>query len=127
MEKELRNSEKQMPFSPAVGCLISFLLAAIPVCLIMGVFVLAVRNEIVLSLGPVREVRLWFVTEGQEQGLGISTMEKVSGEEDLGEVCYRSNVHFLLWRSLDIERQSLYCECYDLKDGVWGFVGDCPE
>jgi hypothetical protein len=115
-----------MPFSPGVGCLISFLLAAIPVCFIMGVFVLAVQNEVVLNYGPVRELRLWVVREGTEQGLGISTMGRVSGREAAGEVCYRSNVHFLLWRSLDIERQAHYCECFALADGGWEFIRGCP-
>lgn len=114
-----------MPFSPGVGCLISFLIAAIPVCLILGASALALRGELVANSGPVRKARLWVVREGAEQGLGLSTMEKVSGDEDSDFICYRTNVHFLLWKSLKVERQTSYCECYDFEAGHWQTDGGC--
>jgi hypothetical protein len=118
--------EQAMPFSPAVGCLVSFLIAAVPVCLILGVVALALRGEFTFDLGPVREARVWMVREGQEQGIGLSTMKRTAGSERSGEVCYQSSVHFLLWRSLRIERQADYCECYQLDPNGWQYAGKCP-
>lgn len=118
--------EKVMPFSPGVGCLVSFFIAAVPVCLILFIVALALRGEFTFNLGPVREARIWMVREGQEQGIGLSTMKRTEGSERAGEVCYRSSVHFLLWRSLKIERQAGYCECYQLVAAGWQYTGECP-
>jgi hypothetical protein len=122
---EGQRPDENMPFSPGVGCLISFLFAAIPVCLILGASALALRGELTVNLGPVRQARLWVIREGIEQGLGLSTMGKVSGDEDSGLVCYRTDVHFLLWKSLKVERQASYCECYDFDAGRWQIDGEC--
>jgi hypothetical protein len=124
-EVENQRPDENMPFSPGVGCLISFLIAAIPVCLILGASALALRGELVVNSGPVRKARLWVVREGAEQGLGLSTMAKVSGDVDSGHICYRTNVHFLLWKSLKVERQASYCECYGFEAGSWQIDGDC--
>ena len=123
---EVRSKDGEMPFSPAVGCLISFLITLLPVCLIIGATVLVVREEITLKTSPVGEIRLWLVREGNEQGVGLSTMQRVAGGEKSDHVCYRSQVHFLLWRSLAVERQSTYCECYEFDGGRWTFSGACP-
>ena len=126
MADEARSRDGQMPFSPAAGCLISFLIALIPVCLIFGAVWLMVREQITLKTGPVGEIRLWLVRQGTEQGVGLSTMHQVAGGEKSDYVCYRSVVHFLLWRSLAVERQSTYCECYEFEAGRWIFSGGCP-
>lgn len=126
MAGELREEDQVMPFSPAVGCLISFLIVAIPVCLILGSAALLLRGELTLKTGPVSEIRLWVVREGVEQGVGLSTMQRVAGGDKTDFVCYRSEVHFLLWRSLAVERQSTYCECYEYELGRWTYSGECP-
>lgn len=118
--------DETMPFTPRVGCLISSFFAAIPVCLILGAVTLAMQGEFTFELGPVREARVWMIREGQEQGVGWSTMKRTTGNEVSNTVCYQTSVHFLLWKSLQVERQALYCESYRLDAGGWQYAGECP-
>lgn len=126
MFEKNQQKEENLPFSPRVGCMISFVLIAIPVCLLIAVGALAARNELALNLGPVREARLWLVRKGPEQGIGFSFMGKESGTQPLGRVCYETKVHFLLWSSLQLQRQASYCDCYVLEGMDWELVGACP-
>jgi hypothetical protein len=115
-----------MPFSPRVGCLISFLVVVLPVCLMLGVAALWIRGEFVLKLGPVQEVRVWLARQGPEQGLGYSSMKQVSECEASDRICYETEVNYLLWRSLELDRQATYCDCYELDSSTWVWVGVCP-
>lgn len=126
MDNQSRKIEKPMPFSPAVGCLISFLLAVIPVCLILAAAALVVRGEIIFEASPLQQHRVWVVREGEEQGIGYSRMQRVSGREEQGRVCYRTLVGFLLWKSLQIERQAEYCDCFVRGPSGWESLGECP-
>jgi hypothetical protein len=94
--------------------------------MILGVGVLAARGEVVLSLDPVREYRIWLVREGPEQGLGYSSMKRISGSRAEGTLCYETRVKFLLWKSSSIERQASYCDCYNLDTEGWELVDTCP-
>lgn len=120
------SGEQALPFSPAAGCLISFLVAIIPACLLLTALALAVRGELTYRLGPVREWRVWLVREGSEQGLGYSNMTRAPAVEKPGEACFETHVYFILWKSMDIKRQAVYCDCFAQRSSGWALTGACP-
>jgi hypothetical protein len=90
---------------------------------------LAVRGDIVISQGELRQTRLWLVTEVEQgnRGLGLSTMRFVSGGENESAACVETRVRFFLWQSQGGAHATRYCECYRREGGAWRVTGPCGE
>ena len=88
---------------------------------------LAVRGDIVLPRGELRETRLWLVAEEGNRGVGLSTKRFVSGGEDESAACVETRVRFFLWQAREGAQATRYCECFQREGGVWQYTGVCTE
>jgi hypothetical protein len=115
----------RLPFSPAVGCLLS-LLAGI---LCAGVFSLALwfsqQGEIAYAPDPLRGVRLWLVRGAGFSGLGVSTTRPLEGGSQ-GYACALTTVRFLICSGPPAD-DAVYCECFTHSESGWSPAGACGD
>jgi hypothetical protein len=88
---------------------------------------LAVRGDIVLARGELRQTRLWLVQEEGNRGLGLSSARFTSGGEGSGEACVETRVRFFLWQTSQPAQNARYCECYRRVEGRWEYTGTCTD
>jgi len=116
----------RLPFSPAVGCLLSLLVGA----LCAGAFFLALwindRGELAYSPEPFRVTRIWLLREAERRGLGLSTTRPLPGATDQ-EVCALTTVRFAFIGPSYPSADTDYCECYERGPSGWSPVGPCGE
>jgi len=116
----------RLPFSPAVGCLLSVLAGS----LCAGAFFLALwlsqRGEIAYSPEPFRVTRVWLLREAEGRGVGISTTRPLPGATER-ELCALTTVRFILFGPSYPAADTDYCECYQLDPSGWSTVGPCGE
>lgn len=114
-----------LPFSPAVGCLISVLIGLVATGVVyLGLF-LASGREIRARVGEFNEARLWLVREDRHAGIGISTSNLVDPEMEPADACVVTRVRYLLWRTDGSAQNVRYCECYQRAGDTWLAIGAC--
>ena len=79
-----------------VGCFAFGLLWLCVAVVSLMVGLLAVRGDIVISRGELRQTRLWLVQEEGNRGLGLSSTRLVSGDERGDRACVETRVRFFL-------------------------------
>ena len=109
------------------GCLVFIGLWACAAAVLLVAGTLAVRGDIVLPHGELRETRLWLVAQEGNQGLGLSSMRFASGGEDEGAACVETWVRFLLWQAREGAQATHYCECFEREGREWVYTGVCRE
>ena len=118
--------DDRLPFSPALGCLLSVLLGV----LCAGTFFLALwlsqRGEIAYSPEPFRVTRVWLLRDVEGRGIGISTTRPLPGATEQ-ELCAFSTVRFLFLGPGSPSANTDYCECYQKGPSGWSAVGPCGE
>lgn len=121
------STENASGISPRAGC---FLLGLIGAVLLLAVFsagTLALRGEIRLPLGELREMRVWLVNDADNLGLAFSTARLVPDATGGARRCVETHVRFLLWRSDGSPREAIYCDCYSGERRKWAYDSACDE
>ncbi len=119
-------TDDRLPFSPAVGCLLSVVVGA----LCAGAFFLGLwfndRGELAYAPEPFRVTRLWLLREAEGRGVGLSTTRPLPGGTD-HEVCALTTVRFVFFGPSYPSADTDYCECYERGPSGWSSVGACGE
>jgi hypothetical protein len=118
------SSKRALP--PAAGCLFSVSFGLIGVLLVFAIFSLVQSGELTIRLGELREIRLWTISEGGIRGVGFSTPNVTGGSIGAGEVCVRTNVRIILWKTGEEFANPSYCECFQRTGEIWQSLGSCP-
>jgi len=118
-------ADSGLPFSSAVGCLISLLIGLAVVGVVYLVLSLASGREIHARVGEFNEVRLWLVREDQNTGFGISSSSLADLQTQAAGPCVVTSVRFLLWRDDGSAQNIRYCECYQRVGDTWQARGAC--
>jgi hypothetical protein len=105
--------------SPSRGCALSLAIAIFVGAGLLFLAVLAIQGEVRLGGSDPPSMRIWLVTETENQGFGVSTTRQLSGNEDL---CLRTSVRLLLWKSDGSVENLSYCECQNSTTEGWGDV-----
>lgn len=121
-----RLSTQRGRWSPAAGCSAAVALGLLGAAVLMVVLALALRGELTLAGGTPREMRIWLVAEGDNQGIGVSSARRLSASADGSTECDLRQVRFFLWRSETPAGSTAYCECYVRGPAGWETTGACP-
>jgi hypothetical protein len=119
--------DRPMPFSPQTGCVITVIAAVVLLCVGLISFQIAFRGGLTLRQSSLRETRLWLVNSGETHGVGLSSMQRVSGSERADEICLRTKVTFWFWSGEQPGMNTSYCECFIRSEPGWLPAGACPE
>ena len=112
--------------SPRSGCLLGILALALTLAAVYLIGTLVTRGEVVIARGEPQESRLWLVSDGANQGLAYSIARRVRPSSTYpDEVCYRTRVHFVLWKSQGSTEGGSYCSCFRRVGDGWQEVGPC--
>jgi hypothetical protein len=112
--------------SPGRGCVLSLALALFVGAGLLLLAVLAIQGEVRLGGGDPPAIRVWLVTEDENQGFGISTTRRFFESQGPQPYCLRTNVRLLLWKSDGSVGNLRYCECSSSETGGWQDV-DCSS
>lgn len=116
-----------------LGCTLLLLIWFVVLLLPCGLFLLAVRGELSLTVGdlPDQELRLWLVMEIDQRGIGTS-IPAVYPSGDSNAVCMETVVRYFFWHG-EGEAPIVYCECFDRPDAEanWSYFstqeGNCTR
>jgi hypothetical protein len=125
-EQEPREQERNLPFPPTIGCLLSIGIGLLGVGVFYLLVTIAVQGEIRVRRGEFGETRVWLIREAGEQGLGFSRARVVSGNEAAGAVCVETRVSFLMLRAAEGSQPVSYCECLEKIGETWTSTSECP-
>lgn len=78
-------------------------------------FGLATQNELGWTRGPdgLDQDKIFLVNEPGAGGLGYLAARTLPAGADAGQVCVRTQVVYLLWRTVETgDQNATYCQCY---------------
>ncbi len=113
------SEDSRLPFSPAIGCLVSVLLGLSAAGILTLAVSLASGRELRANVGELSEVRLWFVQDDRNSGIGLSRSIAVEYAPNSGEKCVETTVSFFLWRTDGSAKNAKFCECYRKVGDTW--------
>jgi hypothetical protein len=117
--------EERLPFSPGVGCLLSFLAGLACAGAFFFVLWFNQQGQIVYSPEPYRVTRVWILRGAEGKGLGFSTSRPLPGATT-DRICARTEVRFFFISGGMPEANTDYCDCYARSESGWAFAGACP-
>lgn len=131
-EDELNHEEevatqrnRELPFSPAVGCLLSIGIGLLAAFIVFQGLKLVRQGELSLGGGELTPRRMWLVSGPDNAGLAYESSAVTRGSRAGDSVCVRTKVRFFLWRSDDSARPASYCECFERQGDDWLSTGAC--
>ncbi|RMG78842.1 MAG: hypothetical protein D6712_20660 [Chloroflexi bacterium] len=99
------------PFA-RLGCILLLILwfALLSTPCIIGFLVIQGQGEIRIPQGdaPEQMLRVWFISEASQRGIGISSANAFYADENA--VCVETTVSYVLWYGEG--EPATYCECY---------------
>lgn len=119
--------KRELPFSPAVGCLLSIGIGLLAAFIVFQGLKLVRQGELSLGGGELTPRRVWLVSGPDNAGLAYESSAVTRGSRADDSVCVRTKVRFFLWRSDDSARPASYCECFERQGDDWLSVGACES
>lgn len=120
-----RDSDRDLPVSPAVGCLGALALGILGALVVFSGLKLAVQGELRLGGGDLTPRRAWLVTGPDNAGLAYESSRIVTGSRTEGEACVHTAVSFFFWRRDETAQPVDFCECYQRQGETWQYSGTC--
>jgi hypothetical protein len=124
-DEAIGSSSEDLPFHPAVGCLLSVAIGLVAVALLFGLARLLSEDELRFGGGELTPNRLWLIRDGENQGLAYSTGRVVERGEDADRVCVETQVRFVLWKADTPFDPIRYCDCYLRQGSQWQYTEPC--
>jgi hypothetical protein len=118
--------EKGLPFSPAVGCLLSVLAGLACAAAFFLILRFNQQGQIVYAPEPQRALRVWLLRGAEGRGIGISTTRPIPGAT-ADRVCAETRVGFFFLGPGVPQADTSYCECFSRAAAGWVFEGACPK
>jgi len=118
--------EERLPFSPAVGCLLSVLLGLVCAAACFALLWVSDQGQFVYAPDPFRVTRVWILRGVEGRGLAVSTTRPLP-TASADETCTRTTVRFYFTGRAVPGADTEYCECYVRDGSSWVPSGPCGE
>lgn len=124
-DRKVISGSDNLKISQRTGCALVLLFGVILFVMIWIALSLGIRGEINLQNNDLVGLRVWRISSESDQGLALSRSQRVSEENGSHDLCVKTTVRFLLWRSSAPQLPQAFCECYQGSTGQWQYTGAC--